>query len=196
MVVETRRLVLRNFKEEDINDFFEMASQKDVGPRCGWAPHKTVEVSLEYLKSTKDKPYKFAIVLKDGNKVIGNIEIMDITDIEKYPFLKEEDLANTKEVGFFINEKYWNNGYMTEALEIIIATSFEVLNYDALVASYFEPNAASGRVQHKCGMKIMGKLKDKGTWYENNESCDLVMTFIDKSMYSKNKTSREIEISH
>ena len=196
MVVETKRLILRNFKEEDINDFFEMVSQKDVGPRCGWTPHETVEGALEYLKQTKDRPYKFAIVLKDGNKVIGNIEIMDITDVEKYPFLKEEDLANTKEVGFFINENYWNNGYMTEALEIIIATSFEVLNYDALVASYFEPNAASAKVQSKCAMKIMGKLKDKGTWYETNESCDLVMTFIDKEMYSKNKTSREIEISH
>lgn len=196
MVVETKRLVLRNFEETDIKDFYEMVSQKDVGPRCGWEPYTSEDDALDYLKRTKDRPYKFAIVLKDGNKVIGNIEIMDITDVNKYPFLKESDLVNTKEIGFFINENYWNNGYMTEALEIVIATSFEVLGYDGLVASYFEPNNASGRVQAKCGMKLMGKLKTNATWYETNEKCDLVMTYIDKEMYSKNKTGREIEISH
>ena len=196
MVVETKRLVLRNFKEDDLKDFYEMVSQKDVGPRCGWEPYTTEESALEYLRSTKDKPYKFAIVLKNSNKVIGSIEIMDIANTEKYPFLKESDLATTKEIGFFINEDYWNNGYMTEALEVVITTSFEVLNYDSLVASYFEPNAASGRVQAKCGMKIMGKLKEFATWYENNEKCDLVMSYIDKKMYSKIKTGREIEISH
>ena len=45
-------------------------------------------------------------------------------------------------------------------------------------------------------MKIMGKLKEFATWYENNEKCDLVMSYIDKKMYSKIKTGREIEISH
>jgi len=195
MRIETKRLVLRNFKEEDINDYFTIISQKNVGPRCGWKPCTDRNDAMTRLMEDTTKQYKFAIELKDSNEVIGCIDIMDLTSNEKYPFIKEEELKDTKEVGFYINEYYWNNGYMTEALDIILATCFEVLGYKSVVASYYEPNAASGKVQSKCGMKCMGKLKDYTTWYETGEKCDLVIMQITLEEYSKNKTNKEIEIS-
>ena len=195
MRIETNRLVLRNFEESDIDDYYEVVSQKNVGPRCGWAPYSTKEDALERLKYDMTLPYKFAIELKDGKKVVGSIDLRNLESNEKFPFIKEEDVKNTKEVGFYISEDYWNRGYMTEALEVVIATAFEVLEYDYVVASYFEPNVASGKVQSRCGMQLMGKLKDYTTWYETGEKCDLVMMQITREEYSKNKTNKEIEIS-
>ena len=195
MKIETRRLVLRNFKEEDINDYFTIVSQKNVGPRCGWEPCTDKNVAMDKLMEDTTKQYKFAIELKDCNEVIGCVEILDLVNLDKYPFVKESDMKDVKEVGFFINEYYWNKGYMTEALDVIIATCFEVLGYKAVVASYYEPNVASGKVQSKCGMKCVGKLKDYTTWYETNEPCDLVMMQILAEDYNKNKTNKEIEIS-
>ena len=195
MKIESRRLVLRNFKEEDINDYFTIVSQKNVGPRCGWEPCTDKNVAMEMLMKDTAKEYKFAIELKDSNEVIGCVEILDLVNLDKYPFVKESDMKDVKEVGFFINEYYWNKGYMTEALDVILATCFEVLGYRAVVASYYEPNVASGKVQSKCGMKCVGKLKDYTTWYETNDPCDLVMMQIVVEDYNKNKTNKEIEIS-
>lgn len=193
MRIETKRLMLRNYKETDIDDYFEYVSQPDVGPRCGWQPYTSKDEAMKRLLLEASKPYQFAIVLKESNKVIGSVEIMNLKDNSKYPFL--DSIEGVKEIGCLINQDYWNNGYMTEALEVIIATCFEVLDYKALVASYFEPNGGSGRVQEKCGFKTMGKLKDYITWYLTNEPCDLVINLLTQKDYNKNKTNKEIVIT-
>jgi len=194
MIIETNRLRLRNYKETDIDDYFEYVSQPNVGPKCGWEPYTSKEEALKRLKLETSKPYQFAIELKENSKVIGAVEIMSLENNEKFPFLN--DVSNTRELGFIMNENYWNKGYMTEAVEIVIATCFEVLNYDAVVAANYEPNPASGKVQEKCGMKYMGKLKNHVKWYLTGEMCDVLMHMITKEEYNRNKTDKEIVIMH
>ena len=61
IVLETERLILREWNENDLDDFFEYASNPDVGPRAGWNPHENKEVSQEILKHFIDE--KIAIAL-------------------------------------------------------------------------------------------------------------------------------------
>ena len=70
------------------------------------------------------------------------------------------------------------------------------MNLDIIVSAYLEPNVASEKVQQKCGMKVMGKLKEYAPWYLNNEKVDLVISMITKEEYNKNKTDEEFEVSH
>ena len=49
-ILETDRLILREWKECDLNDFFEYASVDGVGQMAGWQPHKSVEESASILK--------------------------------------------------------------------------------------------------------------------------------------------------
>lgn len=40
VVLKTERLVLREWKESDLQDFFEYCSVEGVGEMAGWAPHE------------------------------------------------------------------------------------------------------------------------------------------------------------
>lgn len=42
-ILETERLILRPWRQEDLNDFFEYASVDGVGQLAGWNPHKSID---------------------------------------------------------------------------------------------------------------------------------------------------------
>ena len=44
--METERLILRRWKDDDAEDLFKYASDPDVGPVAGWPPHKNIQESL------------------------------------------------------------------------------------------------------------------------------------------------------
>ena len=47
--IETDRLILRPWRESDLDDFYEYARVDGVGQMAGWQPHETVEVSRNIL---------------------------------------------------------------------------------------------------------------------------------------------------
>ena len=49
--METDRIILRPWRESDAETLFKWASDPDVGPRAGWPPHKSVEESLEIIRT-------------------------------------------------------------------------------------------------------------------------------------------------
>ena len=51
MKIETERLCLRYWEESDAEVLYEMAKDPDVGPACGWQPHKDIEETKEVLKN-------------------------------------------------------------------------------------------------------------------------------------------------
>ncbi len=184
MKLETKRLLLRNYKDTDLEDYWEFVSQANVGPRCGWGVYTDKQKAAERLKYEISKPLQFAIVLKEKNKVIGSIEIMDVNLGSEYDEIIKEH-AKTKEIGALLNEKYWNCGYMSEALKTILRYCFENLDLDLVVASNFEPNIGSSKMQEKNGMLVYGRIKDFTIWYETDKPCDLILHKITKEEWSK-----------
>ena len=51
MDMETNRILLRPWRESDAEALFKYASDPEVGPRAGWPPHKSVEESLEIIRT-------------------------------------------------------------------------------------------------------------------------------------------------
>ena len=51
MILQTPRLILRPWREDDAETLFKYASDDRVGPVTGWHPHKNVEESREALKN-------------------------------------------------------------------------------------------------------------------------------------------------
>ena len=47
--METERIILRPWRESDAEALYKYASDPIVGERAGWAPHKSVEESLEII---------------------------------------------------------------------------------------------------------------------------------------------------
>ena len=84
-------------------------------------------------------------MLKSSGKVIGTCGYTSI------------DLNNFKaEIGYVLNEKYWNMGYATEAVKTVVAYSFETLKFKRLDARVMEGNLNSVKLLEKCGFKYEG----------------------------------------
>lgn len=69
--METERILLRHWQESDAEVLFKYASDPDVGPRAGWPAHKTIEESLEVIRTYFNNDTTWAIVLKETNEPIG-----------------------------------------------------------------------------------------------------------------------------
>ena len=151
-VIETERLVLRQYKLEDANDIVEGLNNLNVTKWLQGAPYPyTTEDALHFInKSLDNKLYNFAIVLKSENKVIGGTQLTNI------------DFHNgTAGGGIWISEKYWGQGYGTEAFWARIKYAFEVLVLRRLENGYFKDNEKSHRMQLKFGYKDEGVRRQK-----------------------------------
>ena len=181
-MIESKRLILRQFKESDLDNMYEYTSQENVGPRAGWQPHKSKEETLKYLRSIKDNSNNFAIVLKEENKVIGAIDLKDVSD----RFSSVSVNPDAKEIGFVLNENYWGKGYVSEALDALLNYAFRTLGISEIVGSHDSKNIGSERVQEKNGMKQIGTLNEGRVWIDGSAS-DTILRKITKEEYMDRK---------
>ena len=148
VVLRTQRLVLRPWRESDLDDFFEYASVDGVGEMAGWAHHKTKEETQAVLAAFMGGKKTFAV--ERSGKVIGSL------GIEKYDEDKLSELGDKsgRELGFVLSKAYWGNGYMAEAVRAVIDYLFKQVGLDFIVCGYFTDNSQSKRMQEKCGFKF------------------------------------------
>lgn len=149
-ILETQRLILREFKEEDLTDFYEYASVDGVGEMAGWSHHENIEITKEILNSFIKDNKVFAIVYKENNKVIGSL------GVEKYGMEdKLDEFKNLygREIGYVLSKDYWGKGLMKEAVKYVINYLFDECNLDFIICGYYLFNNQSKRVQEKCGFK-------------------------------------------
>ena len=150
VVLETDRLILREWEETDLNDFFEYASVDGVGQMAGWQPHKNIEESKFVLDMFIREGKTFAVVLKENNKAIGSVGIEKLsTEIDGY-----ENMTG-RELGYVLNKDYWGQGLMPEAVKAVINYCFKTAGCDYLLCSCSPRNTQSARVIEKCGFRFV-----------------------------------------
>ena len=154
-ILETARLILRAFKLEDIDDFYEYASVPDVGEMAGWHHHEDKDESLIILSRFLESDKTFAIVLKENGKLIGSLGVEKYSDEEKLEEFKD---YKGRELGFVLSKDYWGKGIMKEAVDRVCEYLFDEMDLDFLLCGHFENNRQSRRVQEKCGFKPYRKL--------------------------------------
>jgi len=155
MKLITERLILRPLKIFDANEIVEGLNNLNVTrwlfavkypytikDAKSWIKHTQVE-----FRKKKKEGYHFGIELKKEKKIIGGIGL-DIKGDYK------------ASVGYWINERYWKNGYGSEALKLILDFAFEKLKLQRLEAGVFVGNSTSGKLLEKFGAKKEG-LKRK-----------------------------------
>lgn len=145
-MIETDRLILRPWREEDAEALYRYASDPEVGPVAGWPPHTSVENSLEVIRTVFDAPEIYAVVMKETGEPVGSCGIM---------FSDGLRAANMKdgEIGYWIGRPYWGRGLIPEAVDALLARCFDVLGLDAVWCGYYDGNAKSKRVCEKCGFR-------------------------------------------
>lgn len=149
--METARIILRPWQEDDAEVLFKYASDPELGPLAGWPPHNSVDESREVIRTIFSKEGMWAVVWKATGEPIGCVGYLSASDSN----LAIE--ADTAEVGYWIARPYWGKGICTEALHLVIDHCFKEKGFATLWGCYFPDNPASGRVMEKCGFEFTGK---------------------------------------
>ena len=68
MILETERLILRPWCEDDAEELYKYASDPEVGPPAGWPPHTSVENSREIIRTVLSAPETYAVCLKENGR--------------------------------------------------------------------------------------------------------------------------------
>ncbi len=110
----------------------------------------TLENEKEILsRMAKEKECIFGIIDLKTDTLIGNCGLHRINHIHKKATF-----------GIFIGDKkYWNKGYGTEAINLVLDYGFNLLNLNNIELHVFEYNKRAIKCYEKCGFKIMGKRR-------------------------------------
>lgn len=145
MILETERLILRPWRDEDAEALFEYAADPMVGPAAGWPAHKNLEESKEIIRSVFSTDETYAVCLKMDNRAIGCVglkqgEHTDMTELE-----------DECELGYWLGRPFWGQGIIPEAAQELLRHIFEDMGMNTVWAGYYEGNVKSRRVMDKLG---------------------------------------------
>lgn len=141
--LETERLILRKFTENDIEALFLILKDEEVNRFLPWYPVKNMEETKEFYKERyvskyiQPQGYAYAICLKHDNFPIGYIKI---------------DMEEHHDFGYGLRKEFWHRGYATEAGKAVV----DLVRKDGLpyiTATHDKNNPRSGNVMKKVGMK-------------------------------------------
>lgn len=160
MILETKRLILRGWKDEDASSLFKYAKDDRVGPVAGWVPHKDVAYSRAVIRTILSGEETYAICLKEKDcEPIGSIGLT-LKGSPERPL--DEDSA---ELGYWVGVPFWGRGIATEAAGELIRRGFEDLGLEKIFCAYFDGNLRSKKVQEKCGF----------SYHHTNEKSYIIM---------------------
>ena len=149
--LETERLLLRRFTENDLYALFTIHSDKEVNTYLPWFPLQSIEEASLFLKEryldTYSQPYgyRYAICLKTDNLPIGYVNI---------------DANEPHDLGYGLLKTFWRNGIVTEAANAVIhQAKKDGIPY--ITATHDIKNPRSGNVMKRLGMLYQYSYKEQ-----------------------------------
>ena len=169
--LETKRLVLRRFTKDDVENLLELDGDPDVMRFInGGRPTSRDEIENEVLPAFLDyyqhyAGYGFwAAVEKSTGEFIGWFHCRPA----------EGAPPGEVELGYRLRRSAWGKGYATEGARALIQKGFAEFDVRRVVASTMVVNVASRRVMEKAGMKFVrpfatrgpttSRARRRGTW--------------------------------
>ena len=171
IIAETDRLILRRYKEDDLQDLFEYLSNPKV---VEFEPYKskTINEVRDNLKWRISSDEMIAVELRDINKMIGNV------------YLGKSDFESL-EIGFVFNEYYWKKGYAKESCEKLIEKAFQN-GIHRIFANCDPDNQNSWSLLERMGFTQEGYLKKNVYfWRDDNNQPIWKDTFIYSKLNAK-----------
>lgn len=152
--LETKRLLLDQIKSSDISSIVAYANNKNITDTTRTMPHPYYEKdAIKWIQAANEgfyskNLYQFAIRTKSDGHFIGGIG------------LTVNVIHNRAELGYWLVENFWNNGYTSEAVKALLHFGFRTLKLNKIIAMYLSTNTASGRVMLKNGMLKEAEFKN------------------------------------
>lgn len=154
--LETERLILRKFTENDVEALYLILKDKEVNTFLPWFPLKNIAEARAFFETryaaTYEKPqsYAYAICLKEDNYPIGYIKV---------------DMDESHDFGYGLRKEFWHRGIVTEAGKAVVAqVKKDGLPY--ITSTHDINNPRSGGVMKQVGMKYQYSYEEQ--WQPKN----------------------------
>lgn len=163
MELPTRRLLLREFREDDVPAV--LAYQSDPRYLRFYVRDERTEADaramvsrfIGWQRERRRRKVQLAITL-DG-VLIGNVGLR-----------RSSARSRVADVGFELDPEHWGNGYTTEAATALLGWGFDQLDLHRAGAHCIAENTASARVLEKLGMRLEGRSREiryfKNRWWD------------------------------
>jgi [ribosomal protein S5]-alanine N-acetyltransferase len=141
-IFETKRLCLRPPTLEDAEAIFlGYAQDLEVVKYLIWRPHKSIQETRDFLtycigEWKKCSNFPYAILKKADGKLIGMVEI-----------------GGDGGVGYVLARAHWGQGYMTEAVKMLVDWGRNEKEVPRIWAHCDLENLASAHIMEKVGMR-------------------------------------------
>lgn len=159
IILETPRLALRQFTEDDVNNLFGLNSDPEVMRYLtGGKPTPREKIRDQIIPfhlavyGRLDRLGTWAAESTATGEFLGWFHLRpgldhDITDVE---------------LGYRLRRSTWNKGYATEGSRALISMGFTDLGVERVFAHTMTVNTASRRVMEKCGLAVVRTTPYKG----------------------------------
>ena len=147
--METERLILREFREEDLDALFLILSDEEANRFLPWYSVRSAEETRKFWEEKFSSPLSYAICLKPDDYPIGYI---NAAAEEPHDF------------GYCLRKEYWHKGITTEAGKAVIEQLRNKLPY--ITATHDRNNPRSGEVMQRLGMKYLYSYQE--LWQPKN----------------------------
>ncbi len=162
VIIETKRLILREFNMMDAEAMFAFGSNLEVSKYTGEAPLKSLEEANHIIANVSMRDYvkygfgRWAVIYKPDDILIGFAGLK---------FLPE---FNETDIGYRFLPEYWGKGIATECSLEIIKYGFNNLGLNKIIGIASPENIGSWKVLEKIGLKFYKRDK----YDEEGEICN------------------------
>lgn len=153
MRLETPRLVLREYTEDDATAVFAYQSDPRYLRYYPWEwrtlddAQRFVRTFIDWQSESPRRRFQLAVLLHESGALIGSCGVR-----------RKPDDDTEADIGFELSPEHWGWGYATEAATAMAEFAFRELGVRRLSSWCIAENAASARVLEKLGMSLEGRL--------------------------------------
>ncbi len=147
MTLDDTQAIYKHFSDDDVTRYMDIASLKST---------KEAEEIIQYYLDRVDKQecYRWAIIRKSDKSFLGTCGFNS--------WIKHR--GSRSEIGYDLSKEYWGQGYMSEALKVLIQYGFEKMELNRIEALVLLDATRSVNVLTKLGFTKEGILRQYGYW--------------------------------
>ncbi|MDV7718648.1 GNAT family N-acetyltransferase [Pediococcus ethanolidurans] len=148
--INTSRLNLRSFVATDLADLRTVVENEKIAKMTGFRVAANAFESDYFLQQLMQANI-WAVTLKTTAKVIGSVGLYPVVND------KQEQDSQKLELGYMLNQDFWGNGYMKEAVQAVLRCLFQEHPDRIVTASTYSKNSRSVAVLEYFNFKKIGE---------------------------------------